>query len=254
MLDIVVAIGRAHEEARGIAGKAGLQRLGDRLGEVIGAQIGPDAEEIAPARGQHPPGLAEALNPVGEEHDAELAGHHVEAGIGEGQGLAVRRAPGHMPGRELRDGEVQHGLVEVGGGDRRRRQGRGQRPGHDTGAGGDLQQPAGGQGLGAGRQILGIGLEEQRDHVALIERGNRAGEGPVVLLRHRKLPLCCGALGRGAADRQPVDLQGRLADAHRHALAFLAAGADARIELHVVAHHARPWSARRARCRSGSRP
>jgi hypothetical protein len=34
----------------------------------------------------------------------------------------------------------------------------------------------------------------------------------------------------GPAHRQPVDAQRRLADAHRHALAFLAAGADARIE------------------------
>ena len=44
------------------------------------------------------------------------------------------------------------------------------------------------------------------------------------------------ALG-GAADRQPVDAQRRLADADRHALAFLAADADAGVELHVVADH-----------------
>src|ERR1700751_3726128 len=42
----------------------------------------------------------------------------------------------------------------------------------------------------------------------------------------------------GAADRHLVDTQRRLTDAHRHALAFLAAHADARIELHVVADHA----------------
>jgi CRP-like cAMP-binding protein len=40
-----------------------------------------------------------------------------------------------------------------------------------------------------------------------------------------------------AAYRQAVDAQRRLADADRHALAFLAAGADARIERHVVADH-----------------
>ena len=34
----------------------------------------------------------------------------------------------------------------------------------------------------------------------------------------------------GAADRQAVDAQRRLADAYRHALAFLAAGADAGVE------------------------
>src|SRR5207248_8885210 len=44
------------------------------------------------------------------------------------------------------------------------------------------------------------------------------------------------ASGR-AADCQAVDAQRRLADAHRHALALLAAGPHARIELHVVADH-----------------
>src|SRR5471032_1129025 len=40
-----------------------------------------------------------------------------------------------------------------------------------------------------------------------------------------------------AADGHAVHAQRRLADADRHALAFLAAHADARIELHVVADH-----------------
>jgi hypothetical protein len=44
------------------------------------------------------------------------------------------------------------------------------------------------------------------------------------------------------ADRQPINphgrrCAGRLADADRHALAFLAAGADAGVEAHVVADH-----------------
>src|ERR1035438_1023564 len=41
-----------------------------------------------------------------------------------------------------------------------------------------------------------------------------------------------------AADSQPVDAQRRLADAYRHALPFLAADADARVEPHVVADRA----------------
>src|SRR5688500_4958254 len=40
-----------------------------------------------------------------------------------------------------------------------------------------------------------------------------------------------------AANREPLDLECRLADADRHALAFLAAGADTRIEREVVADH-----------------
>ena len=47
----------------------------------------------------------------------------------------------------------------------------------------------------------------------------------------------CARASGCAADGQAVDAQGRLADAHRHALAFLAAGADAGVELHVVADH-----------------
>src|SRR5205085_107369 len=46
--------------------------------------------------------------------------------------------------------------------------------------------------------------------------------------------------GRGAADRDLVDAQRRLTDTDRHALAVLAAGADAGIELHVVADHLHP--------------
>ena len=42
----------------------------------------------------------------------------------------------------------------------------------------------------------------------------------------------------GAAHGHRVDLQRRLADADRHALAVLAADADARVELQVVADHA----------------
>src|SRR5688572_20204386 len=40
---------------------------------------------------------------------------------------------------------------------------------------------------------------------------------------------------RRPADRQALDLQRRLADSDRHALPFLAAGADAGVELEIVA-------------------
>ena len=53
----------------------------------------------------------------------------------------------------------------------------------------------------------------------------------VVLIRARCL------LAR-AADRETIDAQRGLSDTHRHALAILAAGADAIIELKVIAHHA----------------
>src|ERR1700741_455115 len=43
---------------------------------------------------------------------------------------------------------------------------------------------------------------------------------------------------RCAANREPLDLERRLADPDRHALSLLAAGADAGVELQVVADHA----------------
>src|SRR5258705_5200063 len=46
------------------------------------------------------------------------------------------------------------------------------------------------------------------------------------------------ALSPRAADRDAVHAKGGLADADRHALAVLAAGADAGVELEVVADHA----------------
>ena len=42
------------------------------------------------------------------------------------------------------------------------------------------------------------------------------------------------------ADRDPLHAQRRLADADRHALAVLAAGADPGVELEVVADHPAP--------------
>src|SRR5260221_14556680 len=57
--------------------------------------------------------------------------------------------------------------------------------------------------------------------------------------RHSIIAGCAILSGR-PADSHAIDAQGRLADAYRHALAFLAAHADTRIELHVVADHGDP--------------
>src|SRR5688572_27491016 len=46
-----------------------------------------------------------------------------------------------------------------------------------------------------------------------------------------------GVSGRRAADCDLVDADCRLADADRHALTVLAAGADAGVELHVIPDH-----------------
>ena len=46
----------------------------------------------------------------------------------------------------------------------------------------------------------------------------------------------CALLG-GPADGQAINAQGRLANADRHALAFLATGAHTAVQPHVVSHH-----------------
>ena len=94
----------------------------------------------------------------------------------------------------------------------------------------------------------------------LIYSGTPENVGPVVAGR------CHAGLDRRPADarresglgrpahRQPVDAQRRLADADRHALAFLAADADAGVELHVVADHADAGQRVGAVADRGSRP
>src|SRR5262245_59494501 len=54
----------------------------------------------------------------------------------------------------------------------------------------------------------------------------------------RRTPWFSGSAG--PADRDAVHAQGGLADAHRHALAVLAARTDTRIELEIVADHPDP--------------
>jgi hypothetical protein len=57
---------------------------------------------------------------------------------------------------------------------------------------------------------------------------------------HRKSAVSTSRCLPRAADRDPIHAQRRLPDAHRHALAVLAARADAGIEGEVVADHADP--------------
>jgi len=69
----------------------------------------------------------------------------------------------------------------------------------------------------------------------------------VVSNRNMILAAVLGAsrrLGRRSAARttngQTFDAQGRLADANRHALSFLATGANAKVHAHVIADHGHP--------------
>src|SRR5262249_15534632 len=60
---------------------------------------------------------------------------------------------------------------------------------------------------------------------------------PSPALRERGYARCPEASRGGAADCEAVHPQGRLADADRHTLAVLAAGADPVVEAEVVADH-----------------
>jgi hypothetical protein len=68
--------------------------------------------------------------------------------------------------------------------------------------------------------------------------GNRLISGPRDLSKGfgavQRLFVDGRRLGAGAANGQPIDTQGRLTYTDRHALSFLAAGADAVIELEIV--------------------
>ena len=61
--------------------------------------------------------------------------------------------------------------------------------------------------------------------------------GNVAQLGHRLGPVPASACSSRAANGQAVNAQGGLAHTDRHALAFLAAGANPAVELHVVADH-----------------
>ena len=105
----------------GSSGNTRASACGHHVGEFVLRDAVPDVEEETPARPQHAARLPVALDLVGKEHRAELAGHDVEAPIAERQrqrvGLLPLDAAAGLPPRCL----VEHRLVEIGRHDARRR-------------------------------------------------------------------------------------------------------------------------------------
>ena len=87
------------------------------------------------------------------------------------------------------------------------------------------------------------GLREQREpdgsraFTALRRRRGGPLHRACWIASQSRRPQSGGDHSARAAHREPVDAQRGLAHAHRHALPFLAAGADAVVELEIVAHH-----------------
>ena len=127
---------------------------------------------------------------VGEEHDPELAHHRVERAVREGQLHGVRLAPFHGPPGPERGRLVEHRLIQIGGDDRGAlRQGRGQGPRHDAGAGGHFQHAARRPRREPAHQVRRVRLEEQRDQVRLVELRDRPREDLVAACAaHRLAP------------------------------------------------------------------
>jgi hypothetical protein len=147
----------------------------------------PGVEHERAARPQDAKRLGERLRLVGEEHDAELADDNIERRVIERQCHRVGLAPLDRSSRADRDRHVEHGLVEIGGDERRRfRQDRPHGPGDDAGAGGDLEHALGRALCDAPRQIVRVGREDQRDEDLVVELRDRAREDLVEGGRSRR--------------------------------------------------------------------
>ena len=118
---------------------------------------------------------------VGEEHDAELAHHHVERCLLDRQMQGVGLLEDDTRAAEPGGGAIEHGLIEVG------RQHFGLRTSLDQGCGEhsgscrrlhdalrtELGNPGGQRGCGNG--------EDHGDHQPVVDLGNRPDEAPVTL-------------------------------------------------------------------------
>ena len=173
----MVAMRYAGQEARRVGGEALRQRLGHGVGKFVLVDRIPHVEEQRASGAEHAPGLCERLALVGEEHDPELAHDQIERLVGEGQLHRIGLTPCDRTGGADRGRMVEHRLIEVGGDDRgavreRRREG----ACHHAGSCRYFEYPRWRDLPCAGGHVGGVGLEDERHHVALVELRDGACE------------------------------------------------------------------------------
>ncbi len=182
---VVIAVRRAGQKARRVVGKAVGGGPGGEIGEDIILDPVPDVEDKSSPGSENAPRLAIALNPVGEEHDPELADHHVEACVIVRQGGGVGLGPADAGVIGLAGaGAFQHRRVEVAHRVMRvRTQARRNGAGDHAAAGCGFQNS---RRIAAGHapgQIVGVAFEYQRHEIVVINLGHSANKD-VIVFRH----------------------------------------------------------------------
>ena len=135
---------------------------------------------------EHPPRFSVRPDFVRDEHDAELAEDEVEASVGEGKILCVRRLERHPVGKDALPCELEYRRVYISRDDLRLRHRLTHRASNDPGAGGCVENAGGLQQGRACCNVPRIRLEQQRAHIAVVESGGRVFESsgsPVVPTR-----------------------------------------------------------------------
>ena len=173
---IEVPKGRAGDEGRRMVAQEVADRLHDGARKLVEFETIPHREEEVAAGFENAPRFPIGGDFVWKEHCAELANDTIEGLIGEWELSGIGLAEGDaFVGESC--GVVEHGRIQVGGNHGNRRSKRSsQGTGENASAGGKFKQIAGGE-LGEARsEIVGIGLEKERTHVAFVELRDRALE------------------------------------------------------------------------------
>src|SRR5258708_7839868 len=173
----VGGVGGAREEAGRVLGKERYERGRHGIGEFVLLDAVPGVEEEQSARAQHATCLREGLRLVGEEHHAELAHDGVELSILERQLHGVRLAPLHRAPYPDGAGLLEHRRIEVRGDDGHVGGQRGIEGARDgAGARCDLEHAGHGTRGEPARQVRGVGRENQRHEVRVVDARDRACE------------------------------------------------------------------------------